>query len=337
MSQVKYGIMEAKFKIYFSITKEDVFISIPEKDIMNKKSICLKDENSYKVICFGLLIKINLNQSEGFTEELSNQCSSIVNVIWISKEKFDKYITNNMSSRNSLLIEKYNKTQIRVISYKYCFQNRHSIELFKMLEFRQNNQENSFQTILRIQSKIIRRFRHNGNSVLAYGEPIINTLLNTKEELTCMGFAKLLTEMLLINKIKARIVICKQKEKIDYDAHVVVLAYVEEIDKFVMFDPTYNLYITDQYDVPLSISEIRERLINKLPMKIYPKSQYNNSELSFELYIRMLEKKFYRFYTPCSSYPGSEHISNLIGLVPSLWIESNLYETDNDLLFWKMI
>jgi hypothetical protein len=79
--------------------------------------------------------------------------------------------------------------------------------------------------------------------------------------LFCSFHATVLSEMLLSVGIKAINIFCIPKD-FDYDRHVAILAYMEDVKKWVFFDPTFNTYFFDKNKNPLGIFEIREQYRN---------------------------------------------------------------------------
>ncbi|MCL2573313.1 MAG: transglutaminase-like domain-containing protein [Defluviitaleaceae bacterium] len=79
--------------------------------------------------------------------------------------------------------------------------------------------------------------------------------------INCLALSTALTECLLAIGIKARTVFIMPFSPYDFDNHVVCEAWVEKYGKWIMFDPTYNLYALHDGE-PLSILETRKLLAN---------------------------------------------------------------------------
>lgn len=106
---------------------------------------------------------------------------------------------------------------------------------------------------------------HNGN----YDNHIRTGLLDLleyawdaerKESLNCLCLAHILRSFMLSQNIKARVVYMFPFSPYDKDNHVVTEAWLEEQQKWVMFDPTYNTCVSDQNGVLLSVAELRDAL-----------------------------------------------------------------------------
>lgn len=98
----------------------------------------------------------------------------------------------------------------------------------------------------------------NALDLLAY------SLNNPEHGINCLNKAKILVECLLAVGIKARRVSLMPFSPYDMDNHVVVEAYLKELNKWVMLDPTLDGYFINEDKTPLSILEIRERFANDL-------------------------------------------------------------------------
>lgn len=73
----------------------------------------------------------------------------------------------------------------------------------------------------------------------------------------CYDIAIVYTECCLAAGLAARTIHCKPFSPNDLDAHVVSMIYINEMDKWVLFDPNNNAYFTNQNGVALSPLEAR--------------------------------------------------------------------------------
>lgn len=76
----------------------------------------------------------------------------------------------------------------------------------------------------------------------------------------CYHIAIVFTECCLAAGLIARTIHCKPFSPNDVDTHVVSMVYINEMNKWVLFDPNNNAYFTDKNDIALSPLEARHLL-----------------------------------------------------------------------------
>ncbi|WP_027624536.1 transglutaminase domain-containing protein [Clostridium lundense] len=106
---------------------------------------------------------------------------------------------------------------------------------------------------------------------------------NGKEKgISCFGLAIILSECLLSIGIKSRILHLLSFNPYDIDSHVVTIAYINKLNKWIMLDPTCNCYFMDENKNILSPWEIREILGNQGYLVCNKEVGYNDLSISFE-------------------------------------------------------
>jgi len=100
--------------------------------------------------------------------------------------------------------------------------------------------------------------------------------------INCVGLSTVLSECLLSIGIKGRKVFIMPCSPYDDDNHVVVQAYIKEMNKWVMFDPTLNAYINNEQGDYLSLLELRHHLANQIPVFFNREAKYNDDEWTDE-------------------------------------------------------
>ena len=123
--------------------------------------------------------------------------------------------------------------------------------------------------------------RHDGNNqALAEFDAIdlYNYHKATGKGINCRHLAITLNEMYLSIGIPSRYVTCMPKNPNDPDCHVINCVWVESLQKWIWIDPTFNAYIKDENGNLLSITEVRERLINNKPLVLNEDANWNNEE-----------------------------------------------------------
>ncbi|MCL2406091.1 MAG: hypothetical protein FWC92_11190 [Defluviitaleaceae bacterium] len=100
--------------------------------------------------------------------------------------------------------------------------------------------------------------------------------------INCVGLSTILSECLLSIGIKAQKVFIMPCSPYDGDNHVVAQAYIKELGKWVMFDPTLNAYFTNEKGMYLSLLELRSHLCDQLPVFFNKEAKYNNEDWTSE-------------------------------------------------------
>ncbi len=137
-----------------------------------------------------------------------------------------------------------------------------------------------FDKALRIMHEFAPRLAHgstfdnhidfNSLSILDY------SLDKPKNGINCLNKSKILMELCLSQDIYARKVSLYPYNPIDEDNHVVVEIYSNELEKWIMLDPSSNTYCQNKNGDPMSLLEIRDNLISKLPFTIISQEQIDD-------------------------------------------------------------
>ena len=100
----------------------------------------------------------------------------------------------------------------------------------------------------------------------------------TGKGINCRHLAIALNEMYLSMGWKSRYVTCLPKSDYDQDSdcHVINSVWVESLQKWIWIDPTFAAYVKDENGNFLSISEVRERLIDGRPVVLNEDANWNN-------------------------------------------------------------
>lgn len=161
--------------------------------------------------------------------------------------------------------------------------------------------------------------------------------------LNCRGLAMVLNEMYLAMGIKSRFVTCFPQKYIS-DCHVINAVYSETLDKWLWVDPTWDALVYDENDVPLSIQEVRERIIDGRPLRLHDDANWNNREqatVDGYLYDYMAKNLYY--IQACNRYEfntesnGISHSYIMLcptGLSPKYETSTNVMVND-DTYFWQ--
>lgn len=106
--------------------------------------------------------------------------------------------------------------------------------------------------------------------------------------INCVALATILSECLLAIGLKARRVFLMPCSPYDGDFHAVTHVYIREMNKWVMFDPTFNTYFSNEQGEYLNLLELRSYLANQ-------KLVFYNSEAKDKENIEYFAKNLFSF------------------------------------------
>jgi len=98
----------------------------------------------------------------------------------------------------------------------------------------------------------------------------------------CVCLATILTECLLAIGLKATTVFIMPCSPYDGDNHCVTQVYIENTNKWVMFDPTLNAFFTNEKGECLSLLELRNHFANQEHVFFNEEAKYNDNEWTAE-------------------------------------------------------
>jgi hypothetical protein len=80
--------------------------------------------------------------------------------------------------------------------------------------------------------------------------------------INCRGLSIILTKLIRAYNIKAFHITCMPYEQPFDDCHVVVCVYCEKLNKWIMLDPSFNLYLKNKNGEIIGVDELRDILIS---------------------------------------------------------------------------
>ncbi len=167
-------------------------------------------------------------------------------------------------------------------------------------------QGNDISQMLNLMRWVHNSIEHNGN-LGNKGEQNADAFLSScgsgKGTLNCRGLGIVLNEVYLAMGFPSRFVTCLPRDSTDFDCHVINTAYSQALNKWVWLDPTQNAYAMDEKGQLLSISEVRERLVNDSPVILNPDANWNYRGTTDKAWYLdyYMAKNLYRFSTPLHS------------------------------------
>jgi hypothetical protein len=183
-----------------------------------------------------------------------------------------------------------------------------------------------------------------------------DTLFKTglKDGTNCGGLAILLNSVYLSMGYKSRFITCLNDDTVFNDPHSVTIVFSTKFNKWILMDPTYCAYFSDEKSIPLSIEEIRYRLINGLKINLNNEFSLNSISISTSAktanhYYNYIARNMFRFIALLESkFEYDFNCSEDIYLIPENFklnnfplgkeIQSDCHKDfyiDNQKQFWK--
>ncbi len=187
-------------------------------------------------------------------------------------------------------------------------------------------------------------------------ENIIETYREKKYPQGCYGLAIGLNEILLSMGFKSRVVICFSNHYPQpLGGHVINTVFIPSLSNWIYIDPQENAFVKDEKGNFLSIAEVRQRLVNRLPLFLNDSGNYHGKPTSKKEYLdEFMGTNLYRMICPLNSAYNSQtrdgKTLRYVELLPYRGIEpphsmfeSQLtgnqsvicYHTSNEEVFWR--
>jgi hypothetical protein len=149
-----------------------------------------------------------------------------------------------------------------------------------------------------------------------------------EQGLNCLNLSYILTECLLSIGVPARTVLIMPFSPYDADNHVVTHAYIAELDKWIMLDPTWCAYFKDADGNILDVFELRTFLANDRDIFLNGEFSYNGTphitdDEQVRYYKRYLAKDLFYFRTYEISAFGKENYGRSLSICP---MDFNLFD-----------
>jgi Transglutaminase-like superfamily len=199
---------------------------------------------------------------------------------------------------------------------------------------------------------LIRHDGSGGNPSGMNATNLINECTRNGKTVNCRGMAVTLNEVYLAAGFKSRYVTCLPKDTADNDCHVITMVWSTSLKKWLWMDATFMEYVMDETGTPLSIEEVRDRLVHNKPLLLNPDANHNrqNGETVSGLLNYYMSKNLYQIECPVSSeynYESSDKAQAYITLVPGSHIPTpqitknkhgmvvySAYFTNDPKVFW---
>jgi hypothetical protein len=135
-----------------------------------------------------------------------------------------------------------------------------------------------FERIVNLMRWVHAQVRHDGSS--KNPEPmnalhLLEVCRAEKRGINCRMMATILNEAYLSLGFKSRQVTCQPLDEKDPDCHVITTVWSNDLGKWLYMDPTMEVWFMDGQGHPLSIAEVRERLISGGPLELSKGANWN--------------------------------------------------------------
>jgi hypothetical protein len=186
---------------------------------------------------------------------------------------------------------------------------------------------NEISQIINLLHWVHDNFPHNGSVETPQCKSMLDLMTKSKKEhidLNCGILADVMKSCYLSMGFKSRRVVCLPKDSNDIDCHSINAVYSYTLNKWLWIDPTNDAYVMNEKGELLSISEVRERLINNLPLVVNQDANWNHktSVIKEEYLYNYMAKNLNALL--CYVKGEGESISNLLlpveytGVIPRI-------------------
>lgn len=166
-----------------------------------------------------------------------------------------------------------------------------------------------FERLVNLMRWVHRQVRHDGNSTNPEPRNAMHLLQVCKAEgrgINCRMMATILNEAYLSLGFQSRQVTCQPLDEKDPDCHVITTVWSRSLNKWLYMDPTMEAYLMDEKGAPLSIQEVRDRLVAGAPLQVSPGANWNGRPEPPANYLAYMAKNLMRISCPVESAYGYE-------------------------------
>lgn len=220
---------------------------------------------------------------------------------------------------------------------------------------------NATSRILNLMHFVHNTVRHDGSSsnpVKRNAADLISVCKSEKRGVNCRMMAIVLNDFYLAMGFKSKFVTCMPKEEKFDDCHVINSVWNPDTKNWIWIDPTFDAYVMDETGQLLGIAEVRQRLVNGMPLLLNPEANWNRqiTQTASDYLYRYMAKNLYRLQTPIRSQSDLEtwtagQKAEYVELLPvdGVWkkvpekgvrneqskVDFTYYQTNNPDLFWR--
>lgn len=323
------------YEMFIKVQGASLFLTVPAHDIYNELLLFYKIDQPNFSFRFDKYQFTKINKEQVSKVNMHDKSEELLMLKPIDEEVYNK--KTKKQSRNEYLSEQYVSSD-DFYKFRYDFVDSGLNELRRITNMDEwIDNSNEFTKMMSISKWINNNIKHDGKLHTPYknGIELLKIASSNGGFLNCRGIAVLANELNLAASLFSKFVICMQKEMRTDNYHVLNTVYINDLKKWVMIDPTYNVYLKNKSNEVLSIMDIRNSLRDNNHLFSNKEANYYGKKLSVKLYLRSLTKNFYRFSIPINSKFNGDQLNNIINLVPDKEKFPSIYSVDNPEQFWK--
>lgn len=187
---------------------------------------------------------------------------------YLFKEEATSYLLGVQKEQYADLLKKSNfPADTLTLNPTYCMEDARLAEVKShfRLDTLFDGTETTYQKALKIQRFVSDTLPHGNPPVMPEQKNAIALFAfadSTRQHLNCRHHSILMRDMLLSVGIKARFITCLPHDQDDQDCHVVNEVFLPELNKWAIIDSDMDKVLTDMNGVPLSLWELREKLLS---------------------------------------------------------------------------
>ena len=158
-------------------------------------------------------------------------------------------------------------------------------------------------------SWVSNNFPHHGNSGMPDNRDAMSIIEYVRENprgINCRGLAILLAEVLRLYGIEAKHITVMAPED-EHPVHVVTHAFSRELKQWIMLDPTFGIYLTDENGNFMNLYTLRRAFANGSMLFANADAGHNNRRFNMREFRHFTVDYLFRFSTGTHFGFGSEH------------------------------
>jgi len=156
---------------------------------------------------------------------------------------------------------------------------------------------------------VTENFPHNGQSGLPVNRDAMSIIGYVRENprgINCRGLSILLAEVLRLYGIEAKHITVIPPEDM-HPVHVVTHAFSRELQQWIMLDPTFGVYLTDENGNFMNLYTLRRAFAEGLPLFVNEDAGHNGRSFNMRSFRQFTADYLFRFSTGTYFGFGSEH------------------------------
>jgi hypothetical protein len=213
---------------------------------------------------------------------------------------------------------------------------------------------NEFSRMINLMQWVHNTIRHDGNTTLPLPKPlttmnILKAAVQDHQPFYCGILGHVLIDAYLAEGFKARFLGCLPADPLDQDSHGVTIVWSNERKKWILMDPTFDVWFTDPAGLPLSPMEIRTRMASGDSIRLADCINWNGQTRAKMGHYNYMAKNLFRMRTAARWSPNpivasrfvdlwlipDGYADDLLGKIDSTLVKDELiYRTDNAEMFF---